>query len=148
MINLEEKIYAWKPIEGLEGKFHVRSATFDLEGFRIVLFKDGNPKKGVLLDFSGGVESYRISEELLSMHLLESSVIPYEGYILPKEGEKPSAWCFFKVENSEYLKWASYQSDTVSEHIGLVHYAIWSRDWTIDVLSLGEPRVEFIDISD
>jgi hypothetical protein len=46
MVHKKEKIYAWKPIEGLEGEFHIYSATFDSDGFRIVLFRYGD-KKGV-----------------------------------------------------------------------------------------------------
>ena len=81
------------------------------------------------------------------MHSLQGFVEPYEGYVLPEENEKPVAWAFFKVTNSEYLKWASYQSDGVSESIGLVHYAIWTEDYIIDVLSWCEPEVKIIDIA-
>jgi hypothetical protein len=142
VVNLEEKIYAWRPIEGLEGEFHIYSTTFDSKGLKIVLYKDIDPKKGVLLDFSGAVSSYRISKQHVSMHLLKDPIIL-------KDEERRAIWPFLKVENSEYLKWASYQSNTVSEALEVIHYAVWTEDWTIDVLSWSKkPRVELIDIND
>ena len=77
------------------------------------------------------------------MHSLEGPLEPHEGFIPPNE---PYFWSFFKVTNSEYLKWASYQSNGVSESLNLTHYAIWTEDWTIDILSWAEPNVEFVDI--
>jgi hypothetical protein len=139
MVHKEEKIYAWKPIEGLEGEFHIYSTTFDSKGLKIVLYKDIDPKKGVLLDFSGSVVSYRETDELLAMHLLESPYIPPQGY---------QYWFFYKVENSEYLKWVSHQLAKANEYLNLVHYAIWTEDWIIDVLARAEPDVKLIDIND
>ena len=146
MKNPQEKIYAWKPIEGLEDStFTIYSATFDLNGLKIILYKDSNPKKNIFINFSD-IEAYRITEECSSMHLLEGPVIPYEGYISPKEEKKQFAWSFFKVENSEYLKWASQQCNALSKDLKLIHYAIWDELWAIDVLSSAEPDVEFVDI--
>jgi hypothetical protein len=140
MKNLETKIYVWKPSEGLEGKFYIYSINFDSE-LKIILFKDIDPKKGVLLDFSGTARTYRITDVDLVMHLLEGPIC--------REKEQPSVWAFFTVENSEYLKWASYQSDTVSEALGLIHYVIRTENWIIDVLSWSkQPHVELIDIND
>jgi hypothetical protein len=138
MVHKEEKIYAWKPIEGLEGEFHIYSTTFDSKGLKIVLYKDIDPKKGVIVHFPN-IESYRITDELFAMHLLLGPYTP------PKEGLQH--WTFFKVENSEYLKWASYQSKVVAESLELIHYAIWTRDWQVDVLSSTEPDMKLIDIN-
>jgi hypothetical protein len=146
-LNSEEKIYTWKPIEGLEGEFYILSATFDLKGLRVVLCKSTDPKKGILINFPQ-LESYRITEERSSMHLLEGPIMPYKGYIFSGEEQRHTAWPFFKIENSEYLKWESYQSDTVSESLGIVHYAIWDSLWVIDILSSVDPDVKLIDIND
>ena len=44
-MNSEEKIYAWKPIEGLAGKFNIQSACRDTEGFRVIMARDEIPTK-------------------------------------------------------------------------------------------------------
>ena len=142
MIESQEKIYVWKPIEGLEGEFNILSEIFDSDGLKIVFDKDKDPQKGVLIHFSHGFKSYRITEEMLAFHLIEGPYFVCEGE------ELPPSWSFFKVENSEYLKWASYQPNNASETLNLVHYAIWTRDWQVDILSSAEPDVKLIDIND
>lgn len=141
-MNTEEKIYPWKPIEGLAGKYNLQSVIDDLESFRIFLSRDDDAKKGVIIKFRG-TRSYRISDELLSMHLLQ---VPIEDYEDPIAREEILCWAFFKVINSEYLKWASYQSNGVSDSLNLTHYAIWTEDTTLEILSWVAPQVEFIDL--
>ena len=145
MTNSEANIYVWKPVsdslstENLKGKFYIRSTSFDCDGFKIVLNKDTVPQKAILINFSGAAYSYRITEKTLSLHLLKAHAIV-------KKEEQSSAWAFFKLENSEYLKWVSHQSDKISEDLKLAHYAIWTEDWVIEILSSAEPKVEFFDI--
>ena len=140
LIESQEKIYAWKPIEGLEDcTFTIHSATLENDGLKIILFKDTDPKEGLLLDFLAALETYRIAKKNLSMHLLKGpAIFKDDKKLLP-------AWSFFKLENSEYLKWASYQSNGLTETLGVSHYAILTKDWTIDVLSLSEPRIKLIE---
>jgi hypothetical protein len=45
------------------------------------------------------------------------------------------------------LKWAKYQSNGLSEALGISHYVILTEEWIIDVLSLSEPEVKLIDIN-
>lgn len=135
-MDISEKIYAWKPIEGLASKVHVYSICNDNEkGFQIILEEDKNTTRRVLLDFYGSVRAFRWCDDLIAFHLLESPVEDCKG-----------PWALFTVTNSEYLHWASRGAGFDVTTLKLEHYVIWTEDSVVEVLSWAEPEVEFIGI--
>ena len=137
-MNNKEKIWPWQPIEGLANKVHIYSVCNDTKGFRVILTEDNNTTRKVLMNFAGTVRSYRETDDLISLHLLEGNAEPFEN-------EEPHSWALFKVTDSEYLKWASHNSGIAKiEDIGLMHYVVWTEDATLEILSWAKPKVEFI----
>ncbi len=148
-MNVQEIIYAWKPIDGIGGKYYIKSVCRDYDGLKVVLVKyDTNNTQGVVVNFKNGFESYRESTDLLSMNSLQGFIHPYEGFIGSEDEKSQTPWAFFIVKNSEYLRWASYQSYSVSDTMNMTHYAIWTEDYTLDVLSVCEPTVEIITLQE
>ena len=138
-MSTEKKIKPWRPIENLADSFHIYSIYNDYDGFRVILTEYNDETKKVLIEFPG-VSVYRITKKPLAMHILD-------GYDTePFENEEFRLLSLFTLTNSEYLKWASDQSDTLSEALRLVHYCIWTKDEVFEVLSWVAPKVEFIDV--
>jgi hypothetical protein len=48
----------------------------------------------------------------------------------------------FKVENSEYMKMLSEESDELIDMLDFKHYAILDSEWTFDIASQCQPQVE------
>ena len=138
-MSAEKKMKPWTPIENLAESLYIRAIYDDYEGLRIILAEYDNETKEVLIEFRR-VSAYRLTEELIGMHILD-------GYsIEPFENGECRPWSLFTLTNSEYLKWASDKSNTASEAFGLVHYLISTEDETLEVLSSTTPIVEFIDV--
>lgn len=128
----------WEPIENLADSFHIYSIYNDYNGFRVILTEHDDEAKKVLIEFRG-ISAYRVTKEPIAIHILD-------GYDTePFENGESRPWSLFTLTNSEYLKWASDQSDTLSDALRLVHYCIWTKDEVFETLSWVTPRVEFID---
>ncbi len=53
-------------------------------------------------------------------------------------------WSFFKITNSDYLKWISEKSCTVSDYLPFQHFCIIGGNEIIDVLAQKEPEVTIV----
>ena len=51
----------------------------------------------------------------------------------------------YKIINSEYLQWASQQSDGISDSAQLEHYVVFTDDIVLDILCANEPAITFVD---
>ena len=131
------KMTKWDPISGLAENCYIYSVSDDENGFKVVLVEYDNETRRVHITFPFGVRAYSATDELLSINALQV-----------ENDEPPSgrSWCLFKVTNSEYLKWASKRSDGISDHRGLIHFAICTLDMTLEILNHAEPKVEFVEI--
>lgn len=139
-MSTEKKIRPWEPIENLAELFYIYAIYDDHEGFRVILTGYDDKTKDVLINFRG-VMAYRVTDEIMGIHMLDGySIEPF------KNGKPLSPWTLFTLTNSEYLKWASDQSNTASESLGLIHYLISTEDESLEVLSYTTPIVEFIDV--
>ena len=49
---------------------------------------------------------------------------------------------FFKVENSEFIKWFEEEKFGITDTCGLTHYAFITRNDIIDVLAVCEPEIK------
>jgi hypothetical protein len=54
-------------------------------------------------------------------------------------------WSFFKVTNSEYVKWLSEKSCAYADEFSFTHFSIVGSDEIIDVLARYEPTVAFFE---
>lgn len=134
---MQEKWSRWEPINNLSKKYYVESITDSItDGFKIILINDQNPEKKVLLSWPNTVYAYRSTYEsftLLTLHNLS------ENY-----GTEFYDWTFFKIENSEYLKWISEQSYEITESLNFIHFCIYGTESMVEILDNSEPTVTLI----
>jgi len=136
---MEEKWTRWEPIDGLEGQYAIKSVIEDTEAFTLNLFKWDDSKKKVLITFDGIVCSYRSTDETYRDKLICDLEEKYGATFL-------SGWTFFKVNNSNYVKWLSEQSYGISDHFSCTqHFSILGVDCVFDIIASYEPKVEIIN---
>lgn len=136
---MEEKWTRWEPINGLEGQYAIKTLIDDTEAFTLHLFKWDNPNKKVLIKFDGIICSYRSTDETYRYKLIE--------YLEEKYGSNfYKDWTFFKVNNSNYVKWLSEESCSISDHFSCTeHFSILGIDCVFDIIASYEPKVEIIN---
>ena len=101
----------------------------DEKGFRIAFYHDVNDVYDIVFDFGYAVEDYRVSNE---------------GRRFDHHTDKtPERWLFIEVKDSEYLKKIDKESSGVLLSINpdLKHYIAGDVDYSIDIISRGEPKV-------
>ena len=100
----------------------------DHNGFRIAFSQTENDYD-IVFDFGYAVEDYRVSDE---GRRLEHHV-----------GKTSDPWLLTEVKNSEYLKKLNIESEGILLAINpdLKHYITGDIDYSIDIISRGEPEV-------
>lgn len=134
---MQEKWTRWEPSANLSKKYYSKAIT-DIadDGFRIQLFdRDG---KKVLVSFPISVEAYRSTDDSFVYDTLDFLDKNYGT-------EFYAEWTFFKIENSEYLKWMKKQSGEMFECYQLQHFCIFTINCMIDVITNYEPKVTHIE---
>lgn len=133
--NMSEQWTRWEPIEGLLSTYDI-DAVFDTsEGLKVIL--ECSQKK-VAVFFKNGAASYIKTDETLRYKKIIELSEKYDGNFYAN-------WTFFKVKNSEYLKWLEEQSCTISQGYDLQHFCFMTDDSILDVATSGEPIVEHIE---
>ncbi len=90
-----------------------------------------------MITFNGSADSYKYTNESFCFKIF--------GDLSDKYGDDfYSNWSFFKITDSDYLKWLSDKSCTVSDTLSFQHYCIIGGDEVVDVLSQKEPEVTII----
>ncbi len=130
----------WQPISGLKVHYYIVSITDNEQGFEIILEPMRNTDKNVKIRFIESIVSYRLVDESYAADLIPTNEM---------REDPTTPWCFFRVENSRYLKWFIDTSLGMVEIYGqtkaFIHFSIITLDSVIDVISLSEPVVEFED---
>lgn len=132
---MQEKWIQWMPsIQNISAKYYIESLTDNIEGFRVILADSAGNSSKISMSFTNGVSAFRSSEEGFRL-----STISY----LDKKygGEFYSDWTFFKVENSEYLKWLSEQSGGISDLYTVKQYSLITDDEILDIVTSYEPTI-------
>lgn len=128
---MENIFVRWDPLDDIPETLNCEGIHDDYEGFRILL-KDAGGSGAVLRIKFDFLRSYRKSDEgdLLktisnNRHIGKSTL--------------------FLVENSSYVNW--FHEETIGIHLNRVikHYAIYTSNDCIDVLSDAEPIVEWLN---
>lgn len=129
----------WEPVNNLAKKYYIESITERIDDkFKILLSDAEDEKKKVLISFPHGVDAHRNTNESYILSTLTSLKTHYGT-------EFYSDWTFFKVENSEYLKWISEQSYGIYEDCKFTHFCILAVDSMVDIITNYEPTVTFLD---
>jgi hypothetical protein len=135
---MQEKWTQWKPLENLANEYYIKSITIAGKEFKILLGDARADSPDVCVSYT----DYFISEFRSNSETFRLSTI---SYLDEKYGGKfYSEWTFFKIENSEYLKWLSEQSYGISDDCRLIHFCILTDDEFFDFIASDEPKVEFV----
>ncbi len=127
----------WEPVSGLAKKYYVEKIEELDEAFSISLVDYNNDSNKILLDFNYLVDSYRsvygTFRHKLIVELDEKYGSDFYGH-----------WTFFKVNNSEYLKWLNQESYTITSSLSLIHFSLIAIDAVVDIIAYDEPKITFL----
>lgn len=136
----EEEWTQWKPLQNLSKKYYKESASNKIldkiNGFTIILADANENSPKIKIYFKDGV--YAFHNYIDNFRLLTID------YLEEKYGTDFCAnWTFFKVENSEYLKWLLEQSGETPDNYRLMHYCIITDYEILEIAATHEPTVIF-----
>ena len=138
-MNTEERWEKWEPIEGLTGYYYIDSICNNKYGLKIILVNMKDKKKELHITFDTGVYCLRDTDDSYT----DDRVIA----ACKRQGEELfRSTNFFKVTNSEYVKWVSEMSRGISDYPPLEHLVIISEDSTFEVLTNYRPKAEYINL--
>ena len=137
---MKEKWIKWIPIINLNKKYNIKLITDNIDSFEIVL--SASNVKDIKVEFNNSIDAYRCTEEGLTLNLLNRLEKQYGK-------EFYTQWSFFKVENSEYIKWLVNDyggfDNEYAELIGLKHYVFIDDNNILDVIARYEPSFKLIE---
>ncbi len=120
----------WMPIDNLVETLYLEAVHDDYEGFRLLLKGDGEENKVLRNTFDPAL-SYRNTDE---------------GELLKTINEQNfGGWSLYVANDSDYLKWFSEESHGTHEGEDIIHYAIYTPNDCLDVLSAYPPKVEWLN---
>ena len=135
---MTEQWIRWEPISGLADKYEIESISDTFDRFTVILSDLKDEEKKVKVTFEGSVDAYRAVNESFRLktfsELHEKYGVDFYGW-----------WTFFKVADSEYLKWLSEQSYGISDAYSMIHFSFFGVETVLDVLTNYEPKVELIE---
>ncbi len=136
-----EKWSKWIPIQGLAVKYDLVSLTHDNEnGLILTLVDKACDKNKLKVVFPGWIAGYRYSDEAYAYGRIAHYFSRYTASYFCE-------WTFFKVTDSEYLKYASYMSFGMSDDMApLTHFVFFTTEFIFEVLAVYEPSFEIIEI--
>ncbi len=122
----------WEPFPDLP-QMSLEGLYDDQEGFRLFLTGYYVETKILRITFEAELVYRNIDEGDLLKTIHE-----VKGF--------PIKWSFFTVKNSEYLKWFHEQSYDIRVSDKITHYAIYTPDDCLDILSLSAypPKVKWL----
>jgi len=121
----------WEPLSDLPDEMYLEGLHDDYEGFRLLLKGASGNRKMLRISFDSSL-AYRNINEGDFLKTVEDS----EGL---------TKWCLFTVENSAYEKWFHEQSYNIHASEDIVHYAIYTPNDCVDILSAYPPQVEWLN---
>lgn len=132
MIPLNEKLVEWKPFGKLLTKMYVTGTSDTDQGLNIKMERGSDSRTIYELNFEYYF-SYRNTKE----HFLLNKWHSYER-------EKLIASNMVIIQNSEYLEWLKNSGIGFHNDLNAQHYAIFTPEDCIEVLSSNPPTVNII----
>ena len=126
----------WEPVEGLAKIHTIRTIIDKIDVLILNFFESYDEDKRFQLIFDASVIGYRCVDEGIRLMINENS-IQHEGKDIYGQ------WTFFKVENSSYIRWLKAQSGLDVDFSGIVHFAMITDNYIVDVASANEPIVQY-----
>jgi|GEM_PF-6120438 len=131
------KIKIWKPLDTIGGSYWFENLSLTDTNFVFTYRKDKERDTKIRI-ICGGLPSFRFTNETF--------LGGYSHVDNLEEIEAVRPWCFYTVEDSEYLKKISEDSGGLSDTFNFKHYCIISKDEVLDLIYSGrvDPVVEIL----
>jgi hypothetical protein len=135
---MQEQWIRWNPIGGLAKKYYLDSILYKERELIILLAEEKNERNKVQVIFNNSIKSYKHTEETSTLKTISDIDEKYGGDFY-------AYWTFFKIQNSDYLKWILEQSlETSYDKLALFHFSFITPISILDVISKSDPLVELI----
>lgn len=131
---MEEQWIQWNPIEKLASKYYIDFVIDKIETFKVNLIDTKSEREKIEIAFLEGVEAYTRVEESFRVKIIHELDKKYGTDFY-------GDWTFFKVHNSEYIKWLSEQSYKWSDTHKFMHFCLITADAIMDIIATYEPEV-------
>lgn len=128
----KEKYKKWEPVKDIPSSLLCEGLHDDYEGFRVLLKGSGDKACTFRIVFGTALAYRNIDEGDLQKTL--HSIVCTEPCSL------------FIVENSTWLKWFQEESYGIHDDEEIIHYAIYTENDCIDILSAYPPVVEWLNV--
>lgn len=136
-MTMIEQWIKWEPLLGLTETYCIDSICDSSDGFTIILSEEKDENKKIVMKFGYSVGSHRQTNEDLSSFVINELCKTYgENFYVNSS--------FFRVENSNYLKWLSEQSGAISDELQYKHFVIMTSDVILDIAARFEPTIEWV----
>ena len=128
--------HRWVPnFDRLIDKYNFKRLDDKIDTLNIFLISiTGNQKLKICFKSAW---AHRNSYESFRMHLIAQLSERYGSEFYTK-------WSFFKIENSNYLKWLSAESSGWTDMLNLNHFVIMGIDFIVDVVAAEEPTFKIL----
>lgn len=123
----------WFPLDNIPEKMHIESLVDDVNG-TLLLFKNDDDSIAIRVNFEESILSMRSTDEGRRLRTLHYLTENYGTDFYTK-------WTFFKVKNSDYVRWFNEETYNMYESYDIEHYVFLSPDDIVEVLSTYEPDV-------
>lgn len=134
--SLEEVWIRWEPDASLKLAYDIISVQDNMDTLKIVI--GGRKTDQELEVIFDSTWAYRTTDETLRLNL--------STQLSQKYGTEFYAnWSFFKIENSNYMKWLLEQSGGYAEEFNLKHFVIMGSDFIVDIAAAEEPKFKIIN---
>lgn len=143
---LLEQWTQWKPIQGVEKTYLIKSVSDISEKLEIILFIDDafekssctSYQKEMRIIFKQSIIFYKSVDEHCTIEDATDLRMRYGN-------EFVSHSSFFKVTDSKYLHFLKEESCEDSENKPITHFVIFDINLRIDVITTEDPFVEWIE---
>ena len=120
----------WIPIDGIPKRLFCEAIHDDYEGFRILLRGEDNSSSMLRITFES-LLAYRNIDEGNRLKTMEQAT-------------NFGSSSLYIVEDSTWIKWFNEESYGIHKSNKIIHYAIYTPNDCIDVLSEYEPKIEWL----
>lgn len=127
-----QRFQAWKPIDGAPPRLYLEAVHDDYEGLRFLLQGEDRTGPMLRLTFESPIGYRNINES-------------YRSRSWASVSDMKSLSTLLIVENSEWVQWLVEEAGGVLRVEALTHYAIYTPEDCIDIVTEFPPTAEWLD---
>ncbi|QKS70480.1 hypothetical protein FLK61_27390 [Paenalkalicoccus suaedae] len=134
-----KKLEVWEPIEGFKDSLHFTSMTYE-DGLTFIFTDDLENEFHIVYDQNKDgmyVWSVRFTEEFKRGDLVQIAADARKEFF----GSETTEWCFYKMINSDFMRWHDQLSGPGSDVFAAEHHLFMTTTDTFEVLSEYEPKI-------